>query len=590
MKMEITYTPRNFPAFIYNKEFLSKEQTDQLIEKLDLEQQISKESHVFNPVDRANVVNKHMRSSRKIEYRDEQLFDWVEQNIVDKLNRDCSDYQFSLIRNDLEVVKYGPGDFFKAHQDYVNFHSNVFTNLTFIMCLEPCEEGGETVLHGIPENYQLPASEDKKVFEGTARNPGGILVLQKETIHEGLAVIKGNKTILKGNLVCFQAPKQPREDYIVIKLMKEQGEQVVLPYKSLEDHPDCIYRLLYEEEKSREPGKNVVYVEEEKLTGEEFWEIMRRMKIMEPEESKINEKLDFLGLSLNYTMIGKFHRYLQSEEKIFSCSMRDYYELLSLVDPKIPKYENVIPFQLITFETEGTEIVAWCGIYDNRLVCCDYYISGVSDDSEDWDDDEEGQNNQQKCARKLKASTLKYDMTQVLPERQWRNVVNDQNNEGKQMIRDYIWNKYRLQPLNMVVTNNKARNRYEMMKQFIEEAIDDASFDGAHDNADGTYKMKARTEYKKCKDCMSVYYGKESIVNISPSTMERIKPNELIAEVLKIDVAGYLTKASMSDFFCNETYYVTYNVICRFGFMKLSEAPVVDPLTPPPTKILYTAK
>jgi hypothetical protein len=113
---------------------------------LDVDAQEAKPSHVFNRVTRTNVVNKHLRSSSKIEYRDEKLFDWLESHVVNTLNTKINSFCFNLVRNDVEVVKYNEGDFFRPRQDYINFDSNEFCNYTFLRCLQ----GGETVLHENP--------------------------------------------------------------------------------------------------------------------------------------------------------------------------------------------------------------------------------------------------------------------------------------------------------------------------------------------------------------------------------------------------------------------------------------------------------
>ena len=131
----------NFPGYIYSQDFLSKDELNDLLAILDIDNQNDKESHVYNRIQKVNIINKHLRSSRKIEYRDPLLFNWVEEHIIKPLNEQSSN-KFMLVQNDLEVVKYSKGCYFKRHTDYINFDSNSFRNYTFLICLYACKDGG----------------------------------------------------------------------------------------------------------------------------------------------------------------------------------------------------------------------------------------------------------------------------------------------------------------------------------------------------------------------------------------------------------------------------------------------------------------
>jgi hypothetical protein len=163
-KKQMIVAPRkNFPGWLVVEDILSSSELEEFMAMLDIDSQKPKESHVYNRVTKTNLVNKHLRSSRKIEYRDDALFDWLETHLVNPLNDTYNDFKFYLVRNDVEVVQYSEGDFFKKHQDYINFDSNEFKNYTFLLCLGACQEGGETLIY---ESH----SEDHHVIECTARS------------------------------------------------------------------------------------------------------------------------------------------------------------------------------------------------------------------------------------------------------------------------------------------------------------------------------------------------------------------------------------------------------------------------------------
>jgi len=61
---------------------------------------------------------------------------------------------YSLVRNDVSHIIYGPGGFFKRHSDYLSVTSNVIEEYTLIVCVTPegvaCT-GGETLIHTWPD-------------------------------------------------------------------------------------------------------------------------------------------------------------------------------------------------------------------------------------------------------------------------------------------------------------------------------------------------------------------------------------------------------------------------------------------------------
>src|SRR5581483_10265383 len=182
---------------------------------------------LYHRISKETVTDVSRRSSRKVRYRDSSLFDWVQVNIVEPLNRDFP-YHFFLIRNDLEVIKYEKGDFFVRHQDHVNCGSNEFVNYTFLLNLRGCEKGGETLLY--------PDLEKEIVFECTGQEPGSLLIFPKEMDHAGKKVEAGTKLVLMGNLICYPAKPAPQ---LIIGLTN--GELLSIPVDLLKKIPNSIY-------------------------------------------------------------------------------------------------------------------------------------------------------------------------------------------------------------------------------------------------------------------------------------------------------------------------------------------------------------
>src|SRR3989304_583410 len=245
----------SFANYIECESILTQEKLTELINLLDIETKDDVPSHVYNRIDQTNVINKHLRSSRKIEYIDDQLFDWVEQNIVISINENYQNHQFVLIRNDLEVIKYGPGDYFKKHQDFINIDSNEFKNYTFIVGLKCCEKGGQTVFY---------INETRELSTILTDSPGNMIIFRKDLIHEGLEVIEGNKYILKGNFICLP---QKSIAYCILVIIFPSNQTYLLETSKL---TGSIYETFIDFEKTKTPDKKIFFYYEDHLNEVDF--------------------------------------------------------------------------------------------------------------------------------------------------------------------------------------------------------------------------------------------------------------------------------------------------------------------------------
>ena len=564
----------NFPGYICDDTFLSSDSLHDLLTHLDIDNQKDKQSHVYNRIQKVNIVNKHLRSSRKIEYRDPNLFDWVDEHIVKPLNAE-SGCKFMLVKNDLEVVKYSQGDLFRKHQDYVNFDSNEFRNYTFILCLHGCDEGGETILYD---------GDDQNIIEGTGRSPGCILVFPKETLHEGAEIKKGNKVILKGNLICYG--KEEIKDYVVVTLAKASKQTYILSEEQLKLQPVCLYARFYEFEKRNHPDQHVFFMRDESVTPLEFMKFYETL-LTEEQKAQLDAKLDYIGVSPDTTTIKGFTHFLQSDQKIFPCSIRDYYQFLY-----VNKDPNILPFQMITLEAGGTSTIAWLGIYDNRFMACDYYVDGVSNDNyyesdgpEDEDSEDENTRETaitkgespdetsirriQRCFKNnLSPTRLTYNADNIIPDRA-TDSIDDPNEQGRQLIREELWKRYPLQPMTETFSGAEGNLRTQVT-QFLNQTITEISSRSSNDSGDGTYQVRNRKTYSILEDSLSVYTQKPITLTPNLEKIKEIGLESIIAQILKINVASHLARGSLSEFHCNEIYYVTFDLVCRFGFLKMT--------------------
>ena len=192
-----------FPKFLLYDNFLKQRETETLFEILDESKDLWETSKVFQVQDKHNVIDPNIRKSMKVKLKTQSqsssqpdIWSTLNNLFVSKLNKHNPNLRFHLVKDEVEMIKYEKGDFFKAHQDFVHFNSNQIKTYALIYCLnEPNQdsncEGGET---------QLYLSDLEKVKCEQTKTPNGLLVMRNELWHEGLEVLSGTKIILKLNL------------------------------------------------------------------------------------------------------------------------------------------------------------------------------------------------------------------------------------------------------------------------------------------------------------------------------------------------------------------------------------------------------
>lgn len=546
------------PVFVYEEKFLSQIELTSLKKLLDVEEDRFIESQVYNRTKEINIINKHLRSSEKIEYKDDQIFDWVDDIIINKINKINTDFTYVLLRDDVEVVKYTPGDFFKKHQDFVNFDSNEFKSYTFLICLQDCEKGGETSLY---------VNDKPVVIKGTGKNPGAMLMFKKETVHEGNIIEKGIKMIFKGNMICFNNIKK-YEDLIIIKIIKSPGKIYVLPLSVLKYYQDCVYHGFYSFQKKITPEKTVFYYDEEMLDDKEFQYFYERIMLIDMSE-KLKEKMDYIGFKFPEVIVKYNKFYDQSltdkKEDMFMCTTKDYYALLPAMNS-----DNILPFQLVSFESAKNSVIIWCGFYNNLFGTVDrYFYPGKKPATEETV--------RKYFHKRHGTSYLGYDardqdvtenfkveaQEEFLPNAHFLDRPKDEKLYA--MTRKFLWDRVGLKPMSEVSNfhnknPHKQLNNYVLkmsLQSYVPDVDDDSRF------------IKNKKAYKVLEEDVDTTYPE---IKINQDLLKKIDINKVIERIAKTDMTSYLSKASISEYSCNETNYTSYDVVYRFGCLKINES------------------
>ena len=546
-----------FPDYVHIEDFLDKHQIDELRSLLDLDNKTDDdfvESRVFNRINKTNITNKHLRASHKIEYKDNKIFDHM-QKYIDLINEQMKQCKFILIRNDVEVVQYKKGDFFKKHQDYVNFDSNEFKNYTFIINLHGCE-GGSTILYGQPDTESEPyeVKQDRK-------NVGNIILFQKTLIHEGLPVLDGLKTLLKGNLICV--PTDTNE-IIIVKLHKYKKQEYVIPIKWLEHYPECVYNTAYQFHKKC--SNNPICIYEEKVLDIEA--MNEFYNSIQPWKSK-KKMYDYLGYNLKPSIYDELIKFYNNADTFLTVTMADYYNLINW---KIPK--NIIPLQMVIIECDKFEKILWFGAWDNRLLTLDYYteyyysneytIENHNDDSDcDCEDTEE-------CL--LDSATNKLENLKISGFEDFVNDIErlymhaEENIKLIDQSRKIIYNKYKLKKLDEIFATKGYTDQQKIIN-YVLSLIDDINshYDNKVDNVLHIGVIPPKDCIIEKNDLKELTYNPPSVQDIDLTNFDLL---EAIETIKSAPLLTKLQNARSAEFHCNETYYLTHNIIYKFGFYK----------------------
>jgi hypothetical protein len=147
-----------------------------------------------------NIASKKLQTSTVSKSRDidesirKSETAWLkasEDPVVDKLIRKCVSMTDRPLCNceDLQVLKYKPGGFYKPHQDMFPEDKNK-RMYTFIIALNDEYEGGETAFPNIKKSYRLEKGD--ALFFNTLNN---YECITKKALHGGTPVKSGEKWV-----------------------------------------------------------------------------------------------------------------------------------------------------------------------------------------------------------------------------------------------------------------------------------------------------------------------------------------------------------------------------------------------------------
>ena len=174
---------------------------------------------------------------------------------LEMFNESSERYAFNLRpESHATQIRYGQGDFFGAHSDYLPSTSNMFEEFTLIVSLQPetlepssIVGGGTRIVSHIGETLTSNA---------TTSYEGGLL-FRKDLVHEGLVLERGEKNVILFDVIGKRRPSSrlfsvsfPRQNTssqsaqnvdILDRLATEGSTSYVIPESCIREYPDSIF-------------------------------------------------------------------------------------------------------------------------------------------------------------------------------------------------------------------------------------------------------------------------------------------------------------------------------------------------------------
>lgn len=197
---------------------------DKIITFIKSDKQKMQCSELYSSKQNKKFIDIKKRSSVFKTIHNDTLFDMFDE-YVDGINKIDQYSNFTLVRNDIQYIKYVKGGFFKEHEDYLSFVSNIVEEYTMIICEDSDSDGGYTVFEINPFFKHVSKQ---------STTPKHCLVFRKDIKHSSTMITRGYKNIITANLlrcakkcdqiIAFFFPNKKEIYTISVNKIKEFGE------------------------------------------------------------------------------------------------------------------------------------------------------------------------------------------------------------------------------------------------------------------------------------------------------------------------------------------------------------------------------
>lgn len=262
------------------------------------------QSQLYSSTEEKKFIDLNKRKSRYKSIVDTKLFDSVEK-LIKYLNRIDQYYDYKLIRNDVTYIKYEKGDFFKPHEDYLSFTSNMIEEYTFIMCVnsnngedshETCE-GGRTIFY---VNDYFTHKSTSSITKNHC------VIFRKDIKHEGELLTKGTKEILSFNLLAL--PKT--SPTIIVIEFENELKRYCISKDKVDSCGENLFKTFLHFKNINDNNDKIIIYYEKQYTYNEFeiiYKILNKCYISISEYLEKKVIIDYYQISIKNLLITEFN-------------------------------------------------------------------------------------------------------------------------------------------------------------------------------------------------------------------------------------------------------------------------------------------
>src|SRR4029078_11090585 len=143
------------------------------------------------------ITNKDIRASKKIEYNDDIIFNWIEKNMISVINNK-SNTRFHLIKSKIELIKCKNCDL-KNYNDEINIESDYFGYYTLLLSLN-----GTGSINIFSDNHVITVNKLET----------NVIMIKKNVKYDCNDNLSGFKCILKCHLLGILDNKE----YLIVNI------------------------------------------------------------------------------------------------------------------------------------------------------------------------------------------------------------------------------------------------------------------------------------------------------------------------------------------------------------------------------------
>ena len=159
-----------------------------------------KQATVFSSSLNKDVYLIEKRISNRLSLKNKEITDFlIEHDFLDYLNSRSNNFTWKLYDNHYDYIEYNKGGFFNKHRDYQWVYYPNTIQMTCLIGLQDCKQGGETKIW-YPTYFRTDQEQRFDTFKTTCQE-GGILIFPSHWFHSGFEV-KDKKRLFMMTLLC----------------------------------------------------------------------------------------------------------------------------------------------------------------------------------------------------------------------------------------------------------------------------------------------------------------------------------------------------------------------------------------------------